>query len=164
MEGLFAVWGWMCCIYLYMYIIAPPLFPLPQGGGSLKRCHISPALQRSPRASLMAQGPAAAGAIAIGCTRAVDSVQNDGVILAYYPELPRNIELNATNIYFCCVRYFAAFLALGSDPPKLIENDVGPPLLAVRSSMYFFVQPRPCFSSIMDFTAFLPLQLGCVAR
>lgn len=68
------------------------------------------------------------------------------------------------NKFLCSSCYFAAFLPLGSPPPKLTTIFSGPVGLLVRSSMYFLPPPNPCLRSIIDLTPMLPPQFGLLTN
>lgn len=154
--------GWMCCIYLYVPMMTRAFFRLPGGGASLKRCHVMISTPRRPRRGLMASSPAPA---VIDCLCMVYTLRICCAPPSFGPFDWTAFRFERNKICFLFSwGYFAAFRPLESPPPKLILILFGPSALVDFSSMYFFVQPRPCFNSIIDFTAFRPPQFGCVTK
>lgn len=152
----------MCCIYLYVLMMTRPFFRLPPGGTPLNRCHVMISTPRRPRRGLMASSP---GPTVIDCICVVYTLWIRCTPPSFSPFNWTAFQFERNKICFLFSwGYFAAFLPLGSPPPKLTTIFSGPVGLLVRSSMYFLPPPNPCFRSIIDLTPMLPPQFGLLTN
>ena len=140
----------------------PPVFPPPPGGAPLKRCHVLIIISPRPRRGLMASSP---GPAIIDCVCVVYTLRIRRAPPSFSPLNWTAFQFERNKICFLFSwGYFAAFRPLASPPPKLMLILLGPSALVDFSSIYFFVQPKPCFNNIIDLTAFRPPQFGCVTK
>ena len=151
----------MCCIYLYVPMMTRPFFRLPGGYPSQPVPCVDHHITQAAR-GVNGQQP---GPAVIDCICVVYTLRICCAPPSFSPFDWTAFRFERNQI-FILLRwgYFAAFLPLASPPPKLILILFGPSALVDFSSIYFFVQPRPCFNSIIDLTAFRPPQFGCVTR
>lgn len=151
----------MCCIYLYVLMMTRPFFRLPGGYPSQPvPCVDHHITQAAPGVNGQQPGPAVIDCICVVYTLRICCVPPS---FSPFNWTAFHFERNKICFLFSW-GYFAAFLPLGSPPPKLTTIFSGPVGLLVRSSMYFLPPPNPCFRSIIDLTPILPPQFGLLTN
>lgn len=154
--------GWMCCIYLYVPMMTRPFFRLPRGGcpSQVVSCVDHHITQAAPGVNGQQPGPTVIDCICVVYTLRIRCAPPS---FSPFNWTASQFERNKISFLWSSC-YFAAFRPLASPPPKLMLILLGPSALVDFSSIYFFVQPKPCFNNIIDLTAFRPPQFGCVTK